>query len=95
MTQPRDYQFDLPASGRPVNVTIPEMWYPGVQNYWPRSTSRRNVGDHIEGVKAVVIHATAGASSAGAVSVMNSSPAASFHWLVPDEDEPQHGEIIW
>ncbi|HEX6179971.1 MAG TPA: N-acetylmuramoyl-L-alanine amidase, partial [Chitinophagaceae bacterium] len=21
--------------------------------------------------------------------------AASFHWLVPDEDEPQHGQLIW
>jgi len=92
---PRDYQIDLPTSGRPTNVTIPEMWYPGVQNYWSRCTSPRNTGDHVQGIRAVVIHATAGASSSGAVSVMNGSPAASFHWLVPDEDEPQHGQIIW
>lgn len=95
MAQPRDYQFDLPSTGRPSNMTIPEMWYPGVQNYWLRSTSRRNIGDHIQGVKAVVVHATAGTSSAGAVSVMNGSPVASFHWLVPDENEPQHGSLIW
>lgn len=95
MVQPRDYQFDLPATGRPANITIPEMWYPGVQNYWSRSTSQRSVGDHLQGVKAVVIHATAGSNSSGAVSVMKGSPAASFHWLVPDEDEPQHGNIIW
>lgn len=95
MALPRDYQIDLPIGGRPSNVTIPEMWYPGVQNYWSNCTSGRNIGDHIQGIKAVVIHATAGASSSGAVSVMNGSPAASFHWLVPDEDEPQHGQNIW
>lgn len=95
MAEPKDYQIDLPATGRPANVTIPEMWYPGVQNYWSRCTSQRSVGDHIQGVKAVIIHATAGSNSSGAVSVMNGSPAASFHWLVPDEDEPQHGNLIW
>jgi N-acetyl-anhydromuramyl-L-alanine amidase AmpD len=21
--------------------------------------------------------------------------AASFHWLVPDEDEQQHGQLVW
>lgn len=79
-------------------MTIPEQWYPGVQNYWPRSTSQRVVGDHISGVVAVVIHATAGFRSADAVSVMHpppGQPAASFHWLVPDEDEPQHNSHIW
>ena len=95
MPIPRDYQFDLPAANRPVDVTIPEDWFPGVQNFWHRCTSPRSVGNHITGIRAIVIHATAGASSAGAVSVMNGRPAASFHWLVPDEDEPQHGRIIW
>ena len=97
MADPKTYQFDLPAE-RPANVTIPEQWYPGVQDYWPRCTTERMVGNHITGVVAVVIHATAGVSSAGAVSVMHPAPgdaAASFHWLVPDEDEPQHGEMIW
>lgn len=98
MPDPRTYQIDLPAAGRPTNITIPERWYPGVQNYWSRSTSARSIGDHINGIVAVVIHATAGASTAGAVSVMNpppGRPAASFHWIVPDEDEPQHDDIIW
>ncbi len=95
MAEPRTYQFDLSATGRPSDVEIPEMWYPGVQNFWSRCTSGRSVGDHIQGVKAVIIHATAGSSSAGAVSVMNGSPAASFHWLIPDENEPQHGSIVW
>ena len=42
----------------------------------------------------MVIHATAGGSSAGAVSVMTTGKA-SFHWLVPAEDEPQHGTLVW
>ena len=87
------YQFDLPADGRPVHATIPEEWYLGVQALWERSTSSR-IFDPIFGIKAVVIHATAGSSSEGAISVMRSG-VASFHWLVPDEDEAQHGQFVW
>lgn len=95
MGDPRSYHFMLPRSRRPHEVPLVEPWYPGVQPYWPRCTSRRTV-DPIQGVVAVVIHATAGASSAGAVSVMKRSvEPASFHWLVPDEDEAQHGHLVW
>jgi N-acetylmuramoyl-L-alanine amidase len=93
MPNPRTYHFDLPAIGRPSDALIQETWYPGVQAYWERSTSSR-IYDAILGVRAVVIHATAGSSSAGAVSVMRDG-AASFHWLVSDEDEPQHGQLVW
>lgn len=93
MPNPRQYQFDLPATGRPTDAMIDESWYPGIQAYWERSTSSR-IFDAILGIKAVVIHATAGSSSAGAVSVMRDG-SASFHWLVPDEDEPQHGQLVW
>lgn len=98
MPDPKKFHFDLPDLDRPSAITLPEEWFPGVQNYWARSTSQRSVGDHITGIVAVVIHATAGSSSAGAVSVMNppaGRSATSFHWLVPDEDEPQHGRLIW
>jgi len=95
MSDPKKYQFNLPKTGRPSNVVLNEFWYPGVQKYWPNCTTKRSV-DPIMGIEAIVIHATAGASSAGAVSVMKkSSDAASFHWLVPDEDEEQHGELVW
>lgn len=98
MPNPKEFQFNLPANNTPAPVALPQEWYPGVQNYWARCTSQRSTGDHITGVVAIVIHATAGSSSAGAVSVMNPPPgeqAASFHWLVPDEDEPQHGKFVW
>jgi N-acetylmuramoyl-L-alanine amidase len=93
MADPTRFQLDLRASGRPSDVSIPEAWYPGIQRYWESCTTKRSV-DPIFGIKAVVIHATAGGSSAGAVSVMKAG-AASFHWLVPDEDEPQHGALVW
>ncbi|MDB5269093.1 MAG: putative N-acetylmuramoyl-L-alanine amidase [Hymenobacter sp.] len=93
MANPNTYQFNLPATGRPDDVLINEVWYPGVREYWPRCTTGR-IYDPIFGIKAVVIHATAGASSEDAVSVMRDEDA-SFHWLVPDEDEPQHGKTVW
>ena len=95
MPDPRSYHFILPKSRRPNEVALNDPWYPGVQPYWPRCTTKRSV-DPILGVVAVVVHATAGSSSAGAISVMKKeTDPASFHWLVPDEDEPQHGQFVW
>ena len=62
MADPKTYQFNLPANKRPEHATIPEQWYPGVKAFWDRSTSSR-IFDPILGIKAVVIHATAGSSS--------------------------------
>jgi N-acetylmuramoyl-L-alanine amidase len=45
-------------------------------------------------VNTIIIHATAGSSSSGAASVIFDGKA-SFHWLVPDENEPQHGKFVW
>ncbi|MBD1936949.1 N-acetylmuramoyl-L-alanine amidase [Microcoleus sp. FACHB-68] len=92
-SDPKTYQFDLPTTNRPTDVSIPETWYPGIRNYWSECTTQRDVHP-IDGIKAVVIHATAGTSSEGAISVMRDGKA-SFHWLVPDENEPQHGQLIW
>jgi len=93
MPNPATYQFNLPQRGRPSDVILNEVWYPGIQAYWETSTSSR-IFDAILGIKAVVIHATAGSSSAGAISVMKEGKE-SFHWLLPDEDEPQHGQLVW
>jgi len=93
MGDPQRYLFDFPARGRPAPFAIPEQWYPGVRDFWESSTSSR-IFDPILGIKAVVIHATAGASSEGAMSVMKGGNA-SWHWLVPDENEEAHGNIVW
>jgi N-acetyl-anhydromuramyl-L-alanine amidase AmpD len=95
MGDPKKYQFNLPDEGRPQDVNLNEFWYPGIGEFWPKKTTSR-IYDPILGVKAVVIHATAGGSSDGAVSVMRDPKAeASFHWLVPDENEPEHGQLVW
>ncbi|MCY4137774.1 MAG: N-acetylmuramoyl-L-alanine amidase [Rhodobacteraceae bacterium] len=93
MANPKSFQFDLPSSGRPKNINLAEEWYPNIQPYAIRASSTRSY-DPLLGIRAVVIHATAGLSSLGAVSVIQKG-SASFHWLVPDENEDQHGKFVW
>ena len=93
MIDPKDFQFDLPKDGRPGNIKLNEEWYPGVRKYVSGPSSKR-IYHPIDGIRAVVIHATAGSSSEGAISVIKDG-RASFHWLVPDEDEVQHGHFVW
>ena len=93
MPRPETYQFNLSSRGRPQDAKIDEFWYPGLRSYWQKASSKRTV-DPIFGIRAVVIHATAGSSSAGAISVIKGR-SASFHWLVPDENEEQHGQFVW
>ncbi len=93
MADPREYHFNLPPSRRPHDVLIHETWYPGVGHYWPRCTSSR-LFDPIMGIRAIVIHATGGHSSADAMLTMRTGNG-SWHWLVPDENEAQHGQFVW
>jgi N-acetylmuramoyl-L-alanine amidase len=93
MADPKTYYFDLPGSKRPTYVTLREEWFPDIKAAALR-TSKSRGRDPIKGIKTVVIHATAGSSSAGAASVIFNG-IASFHWLVPDENEPQHGHFVW
>lgn len=90
---PQDFFFTLPRNESPSNIKLPEVWYPNVKEYWERSTTKR-IYNPIFGIEAIVIHATAGYSSEGAMSVMKAG-RGSWHWLVPDENEPEHEEIIW
>lgn len=90
---PKNYHFTLPQSHTPSNVSIPEVWYPGIKEHWAKCTSKR-IYNPIFGVKAVVIHATAGHASAHVIPNMKNG-VSSWHWLVPDEDEDEHGKIIW
>ncbi|WP_417684020.1 N-acetylmuramoyl-L-alanine amidase [Roseibium sp.] len=93
MPDPKSYLFDLPRALRPDRATLQEEWYPGVRDYWADASSSR-IYDPILGIRAIVIHATAGVSSNGAMSVM-AAGRASWHWLVPDEDESAHGAHVW
>ncbi len=92
-TDPTTYQFDLDPACRPAAAPLREEWYPRIQPAALRASSSR-IYDAVAGVRAIVIHATAGGSSSGAASVIFDR-RASFHWLVPDEDEAQHGKFVW
>lgn len=92
---PKDYHFKLPKGDKPMNIRLPEVWYPGIQQHWKSKTTKR-IYNPIFGIKGIVIHATAGSSSDGAVSVMRDPRGqGSWHWLVPDENEAEHGKVIW
>lgn len=93
MNDPKQYHFDLPDGGAPDDAPLAERWFPNVKKAALKVSKSRGV-DPIEGVTTIVVHATAGSSSAGAASVIFDR-RASFHWLVPDEDEPQHGHFVW
>ena len=93
MSDPKTYYFNLRESGRPSYVELKEEWFPDIKTAALR-TSKSRGRDPIKAVNTVVIHATAGSSSAGAASVIFNG-IASFHWLVPDENEPQHGHFVW
>lgn len=93
MGDPTTYHFDLDPALRPAYATIEERWWPGIRDAALKASSAR-IYDPIQGLRAVVIHATAGGSSAGAASVIFDG-TSSFHWLVPDEDESQHGHFVW
>ncbi|MEM6413689.1 MAG: N-acetylmuramoyl-L-alanine amidase [Pseudomonadota bacterium] len=48
----------------------------------------------LSAVDVIVVHATAGSSTLGAFSVMQEG-RASYHWLVPDENEAAHENHVW
>lgn len=93
LRDPCSFQFDLSPDSRPFRSPLAEKWKPGLAEAALLATSPR-LYDPVLGVRAIVIHATAGASSDGACSVIREGQA-SFHWLVPDEDEAAHGRHVW
>lgn len=104
MSDPKNYHFKLPSDGRPAPFKLAERMYPGVAEYMHKRSSKRS-GHPIESITTLVVHATAGGSSSGAMSVMETgkvkvgkkiiSVSNSWHWLVPDENEEQHGKFVW
>lgn len=90
---PRLFQFNLPTPGCPARTRLSERWFRGAHEVWPRCTSERDAPPE-ESISVIVIHATAGSTSAGAFSVMTEA-RASFHWLVPPERESAHGRFVW
>ena len=94
MGNPLTYHFKLPGPFPGAELPEPpNSIFPGIKPLWPQITQNRLLRSDGK-IRAFVIHATAGSSSQGAMSVMFARKA-SFHWLIPDENEPEHGNFIW
>lgn len=93
MRDPRNFQFNLPASGRPAAFAIPEKIHRAAWAAAKQCTGLRPGGAKAD-IQAIIIHATAGSSSEGAISVMIEG-RASFHWIIPDENEAAHENFVW
>ena len=93
MADPKTFYFELDPTNRPQPIRLRERRVPDYT--WYDANRARARGRHpITGVTAVVIHATAGWATQHALDAWRSA-TASAHWIVPDEDEPQHGEFVW
>jgi N-acetyl-anhydromuramyl-L-alanine amidase AmpD len=93
MANPKGYFFKLPEGTRPAPFRLTEERIPDFEWYnQHRATTR--IYHPINGIEAVVIHATAGYATQHALDAWRSRDA-SAHWIVPDEDEPQHGQFVW
>lgn len=95
MGDPRQYFFKLPEGGNPEPFKIPEKIYPDIAWFNANRASNR-IFHAVDGIEGVVIHATAGASTEGALSWWRQPGGgkASAHWIVPDEDEIGHGREV-
>lgn len=93
MPNPEEYHFQLPPwQGAPLPEP-PSSWFPGIKEHIDACTSSRTAESDGK-IRAFVIHATAGSSSSGAMSVMFKHQA-SWHWLIPDENEAEHERRVW
>ncbi|MEO6027582.1 MAG: N-acetylmuramoyl-L-alanine amidase [Candidatus Binatia bacterium] len=59
-----------------------------------KNRARARGGDVYERIDVVVVHATAGFATQHAIDTWKTKKA-SAHWIVPDENEPQHGNFVW
>ena len=98
MADPTSFQFDLPRNHDLPLISLKTGPFQKRvhETAWacaPNCASLRG-GAARDAVSAIVMHATAGSSSAGAVSVMQAG-RASFHWIIPGKDEEAHGRHVW
>jgi N-acetyl-anhydromuramyl-L-alanine amidase AmpD len=90
---PETFYFSLSGHIRPNPFPIQEQRVPGY--HWYDVNRARSRGGHpINKVTTVVIHATAGWATQHALDRWK-EVKASAHWIIPDEDEPQHGHFVW
>lgn len=90
---PENFFFSLPPSERPRPFSLQEQlvddW-----DWFNANRARSRDGNPVSKITTVVIHATAGWATQHALDNWKTRKA-SAHWIVPDEDEPQHGRFVW
>jgi len=93
MADPNTFHFTLPANNRPPLSELSEQLHPAFP-FLTANRARSRGRDVFEVIDTVVIHATAGFATQHAVDTWR-TVRASAHWIVPDEDEPQHEQFVW
>lgn len=92
MADPRLYYFQLSGS-RPPYAPLAEQQHPDF-HWLTKYRARIRPRDVFASIDTVVVHATAGFATAHAVDAWK-TVKASAHWIIPDEDEAQHGQFVW
>lgn len=95
MSDPQTFHFQLPNDHRPPFSPLNEEVH--VDFGWLTSNrSRARGADVFNVIDTIVVHATAGYATQDAINTWKSSKnKASAHWIVPGENEPQHGHFVW
>jgi N-acetylmuramoyl-L-alanine amidase len=95
MADPSTFVLDLAGKPRPAPFQLRERVYPDIHWYNQNRASNR-IYPAVNGIEGLVIHATQGGSTAGALTWWRQAGGgkASAHWIVPDEDEADHGVAV-
>jgi|GEM_PF-594476 len=91
--KPDTFHFTLPKDRRPVFIPLTEELHPTF-GWLTKNRARSRRRDVFEAIDTVVIHATAGYAAQHTVATWKDSKA-SAHWVIPDENEAEHGHFIW
>jgi len=95
MGDPKTYFLELDRAEAPAPFKIAEKIYPDIA-WFNKNRASNRMYHAVNGIEGVVIHATAGGSTDGAISWWRDphGAKASAHWIVPDEDEFGHGKHV-
>lgn len=93
MTDPRNFILELPAAGRPERFQLPETIVSDIDWFNTNRAVKRRY-DPVTGIEGVVIHATAGSTTGGALAHWRKDSPAVAHWIIPGESEGTHGKSV-
>ena len=94
MADPKTFILELDPAQRPPLHNIPEKVVSDIAWYNANRASTRRFNP-VTGIEGAVIHATAGGTSAGALSWWKHAGVnASAHWVIPAESEAEHGKSV-